>query len=145
MRRARLAVTAGLALAMIGTAVACSDNSTGAGTAVDLSGTYDLVSLYFSGLPFAGSSGTLMFTSTVFDATIQLVSPDTSLVHDTTIVLGGTYSAKNTSAGDSVYLILPQGLGTIPGTFNISGAAQDTLGLTLDYQNTLLQTTWHKQ
>jgi hypothetical protein len=145
MRRARLTVVAGLALALIGAAVACSDNGTGGGTAIDLSGTYNLVTLAFNGLPFTGSTGTLVFTSSIFNADLQLVSPDTSIVHDTTIVLGGTYTAKSTGAGDSVYLILPQNLGTIPGTFTVSGAAKDTLGLTLLFSGALLQTTWHKQ
>jgi hypothetical protein len=143
MRKARLALVAMGAAAVI-VAVACSnDNGTGPGS-VNLSGLYDLVSLSFSGFPAPGSSGTLAFTSDSFQAAINVVSPDTSLVPDTTIGLLGTYQTKST---DSIYLILPLGLGTIGGRYQVTGSAKDTLILNLNFPATPpipFTTVWHK-
>ena len=71
-------------------------------------------------------------------------SPDTSLVHDTLLSLVGSYTAKHTSSGDSIYLVLGVPLGTIAGTFDVQGAASDTLALTLQTPLGVLGTIWHK-
>jgi hypothetical protein len=144
MRHVRqIAVALAAAAAMGGTA-ACSNDSTGTG-GVNLVGNYGLVTLLLGGfLPATGSTGTLVFTSSAFDATINLKSPDTSLVHDTLLSLVGSYTAKHTSSGDSIYLVLGVPLGTIAGTFDVSGAASDTLALTLQTPLGVLGTIWHK-
>jgi hypothetical protein len=136
------------AAATIGTFAACgSDSGTGVGTggAVDLTGTYTLVSLVLGGiLPAPGSSGTLTATADSVHADITIVSPNTAIVPDTTLSLVGSYVAKQTSHGDSVYIVI-NGLGTIPGGFAISGAAKDTLSLNLVTTAGAFGTTWHKQ
>lgn len=147
MRRIRVMVVGLATAAMIGTLVACSDNSgTGTGgAALDLTGSYTLTSLVLGGiLPAPGSTGTLTATATDVNANITIVSPDTLLVPDTTLSLIGTYSAKQTSHGDSIYIVLT-GLGTIPGTLTISGAAKDTLALNLLTSAGQFTATWKKQ
>jgi hypothetical protein len=141
MREMRLRRLAAVALATslaFGVPTACSDSGTGAGGTVDLAGNYDLVSLFFSGLPTT-ATGTLAFTSTSFSTNIHVTAPV-----DSTIILAGGYTAKHTSFGDSIYLTLG-GLGTAPGTFLIAGTAQDTLVLSLSLSGSSLVTTWHKQ
>lgn len=146
MRHQRKTIVALATAATIGVWAACGKDSTGTGGNVTLTGNYDLVTLILGGiLPATGSTGTLAFTSSAFDATIQLVSPDTSIVHDTTLVLTGTYTAKHTSGGDSIYLVLGVPLGTIAGTFAVSGATSDTLALNLFTPLGQLGTIWHKQ
>ena len=110
---------------------------------MSLAGNYNLVSLAFGAAPAPGSTGTLAFTSDSFNAVIRIISPDTAFLHDTTLTLGGAYVAKHTSAADSVFLVL-LGLGTIPGTFQISGTARDTLELDLLSPLGPLSTTWLK-
>lgn len=145
MRHVRKMALALAAAATIGGATACGNDSTGTG-GVNLAGNYDLVTLLLGGfLPAAGSTGTLVFTSSAFNATINLVSPDTALVHDTTLALVGSYTAKHTSSGDSIYLVLGVPLGTIGGTYDISGATSDTLALSLVTPLGTLGTIWHKQ
>lgn len=143
MHQARLTIIGLTAAAAI--AVACSsDKGTGPSGAVDLTGNYNLTSLLLGGfLPAPGSSGTLAATTDSVHANITIVSPDTSLVHDTTLALAGSYVAKQLSGPDSIYVIIG-GLGTIPGTFNISGAAKDTLTLSLLTPAGSLTTVWHK-
>jgi len=146
MRKNRLAVVALAATVAFGGSTACSDSGSGPGGGVNLAGTYNLVSLLLGGLlPAPGSSGTLVFTSSSFNADITVVSPNTLLVPDTTLVLFGTYSAKHTSSGDSIYLVPAGTLGTIAGTFVIGGAQQDTLVLNLATPLGTLGSTWHKQ
>jgi len=146
MRKMRLATVALAATVAFGVPTACSDSGSGPGGGVNLAGTYTLVSLVLGGLlPAPGSTGTLVFTSSSFNADLTVVSPDTLLVPDTTIVLLGTYSARHTSSGDSIYLVLPGALGTIPGTFAVRGVQQDTLVLNLATPLGTLGSTWHKQ
>ena len=145
MRRLRVAAVALAATVAVGAPTACSDSGSGPGGGVNLAGTYTLVSLLLGGiLPAPGSTGTLVFTSSSFNANLTVVSPDTLLVPDTTLVLLGTYSARHTSSGDSIYLVLPGALGTIPGTFAIRGAVQDTLVLNLVTPLGSLGSTWYK-
>ena len=145
MRRIRLVAVALAATVALGAPTACSDSGSGPGGGVNLAGTYTLVSLLLGGIIDApGSTGTLVFTSSSFNANLSIVSPDTLLVPDTTLVLLGTYSAKHTSSGDSVYLVLPGALGTIPGTFDIRGTLQDTLVLNLATPLGNLGSTWYK-
>ena len=143
MRKVRAAVVA-MGAASVIVAMACSsDNGTGPGS-VDLSGVYSLVSLSFSGFPAPGSTGSLRFTTDSFQAAINVVSPDTSIVPDTTIALLGTYQTAST---DSVYLVLPQGLGTLGGRYQQTGSAKDTLVLNLIFPATPpipFTTVWHK-
>ena len=146
MRHTRMTLVALATAATIAVGAACGKDSTGTGGTVSLAGNYDLVTLILGGiLPADSSSGTLVFTSSSFNATIQLVSPDTSIVHDTTLALAGTYTAKHTSAGDSIYLVLGVPLGTVSGTFAVSGATSDTLALNLFTPLGQLGTIWHKQ
>lgn len=145
MRRLRVAAVALAGTVAFGAPTACSDSGSGPGGGVNLAGTYTLVSLLLGGiLPAPGSTGTLVFTSSSFNANLTVVSPDTLLVPDTTLVLLGTYSARHTSSGDSIYLVLPGALGTIPGTFAIRGAVQDTLVLNLVTPLGSLGSTWYK-
>jgi hypothetical protein len=146
MRKIRLTAVVLAATLVFGVPTACSDSGSGPGGGVNLAGTYTLVSLLLGGLlPAPGSTGILVFTSSSFSADIDVVSPDTLLVPDTALVLFGTYSAKHTSSGDSVYLVLPGALGTIAGTFDIRGAQQDTLVLNLATPLGNLGSTWYKQ
>ena len=145
MRHLRMTVLALATAATLGTAAACGNDSTGT-SSVSLAGDYDLVTLILGGLlPAPGSTGTLAFTSTSFDASINLVSPDTSLVHDTILSLVGSYTAKHTSSGDSIYLVLGVPLGTIGGTYAVAGSARDTLALNLSTPLGPLGTIWHKR
>ncbi len=145
MRHLRMTVVALATAATIGTAASCGSDSTGTG-GVSLAGNYDLVTLLLGGVfPATGSTGTLAFTTSSFNATINLVSPDTALVHDTTLALVGSYTAKPTSSGDSIYLVLGIPLGTISGTYAVSGATSDTLALSLFTPLGTLGTVWHKQ
>jgi hypothetical protein len=134
MRRARLAVVAGIAAAAIA-AAACSDNSSGSGSGVDLSGNYDLVSLDFGGPTTA--TGQLALTQTNFTTSIHVTVPT-----DTVIFLAGTYTTKST---DSIYLEVPPPFSIeIPGVW-MRNAAKDTLTLNLSFSGTALATVWHKQ
>ena len=141
MRRIRLTAMA-LASLVLGIVMACSDN-TGTGGAVSLAGTYSLVSLFF-GVITTTATGTLTFTDNSFTTNIHVTAPV-----DSTIILGGGYSAKHTAAADSIYLGLPTPLPQIPGTFLIKGASRDTLILNLSLSSggtpTPLVTTWKKQ
>jgi hypothetical protein len=143
MRQVRI----GMGVLAIAVVAACSDNGSGPGGTADLSGTYDLVSLRFGLLSAPGSSGSLAFTADSFQAVIQVVSPDTTIVPDTSLTLLGSYLAKINP--DSLYLVLPMGLGTIGGTYQIAGAQRDTLVLNLVFpaspQPIPLNTVWHKQ
>ena len=143
MHRKRLTivgVTVAAALAM-----ACSsDKGTGPSGTVDLTGSYSLVQLLLGGfLDAPGSSGTLTATADSVHATITIVSPNTTIVPDTTLQLDGSYLARHTSSKDSVYIVI-SGLGTIPGTFTITGTTKDTLTLGLTTPAGALTTVWHK-
>ncbi len=138
MRKMRQAALALAATVTIGISTACSDG-TGVSGAVNLAGNYSLVSLFFGGLPTT-ATGTLAFTSTTFNTDIHVTAPV-----DSTIALAGTYAAKHTSSGDSIYLTLPGGLATAPGTFLIAGALSDTLVLRVSLAGSDLVTTWFKQ
>lgn len=144
MRRIRGPVAGIMAAAVVAAVVACSDSGTGGSTKVDLTGSYSLVQLLLGGFINApGSTGTLTATADSLHANITIVSPDTSIVHDTTLTLAGAYLAKHTSAKDSVYIVIG-GLGTIPGTFSITGAAKDTLTLGLFTPGGAFTAVWHK-
>jgi hypothetical protein len=133
-----------IAAALMAGFVACSDSGTGAGTTIDLTGSYTLVKLLLLGVIEApGSTGTLTATSDSVHANIAIVSPDTSFVHDTTLALPGSYLAKEASGKDSIYIVI-SGLGTIPGTFSITGAAKDTLTLGLSTPGGAFTAVWHK-
>jgi hypothetical protein len=120
-----------MAAALAAGAAACGDSGTGGSTKIDLTGSYTLVQLLLGGfIPAPGSTGTFTATADSVHANIVLVSPDTSVVHDTTLVLAGAYLAKHAAGKDSIYIIL-NGLGTVPGSFSIRGTAQDTLSLNL--------------
>ena len=133
MRRIRGVVCGLMTAAVLATVVACSsDSGTGGGGRIDLTGTYSLVTLLLGGfIPAPGSTGTLTATADSVHANITIVSPDTSLVPDTTLALAGSYVAKQAGNTDSIYVVLGGALGTIPGSFAISGAAKDTLTMTL--------------
>ena len=143
MYRKRLTILGMLAAAAI--AVACSsDKGTGPNGTVNLTGNYSLVQLLLGGfLDAPGSTGTLTATADSVHATITIVSPNTTIVPDTTLQLDGSYLARHTSTKDSVYIVI-SGLGTIPGTFTITGTAKDTLTLGLSTPAGALTTVWHK-
>jgi len=144
MRRIRGVAGGVMTAAMVAAVVACGDSGTGGSTTVDLTGSYTLVQLLLGGFINApGSTGTLTATSDSVHASITIVSPDTSLVPDTTLVLAGSYVAKHTSSKDSIYIVIT-GLGTIPGTFSITGAAKDTLTLGLFTPGGAFTAIWHK-
>jgi hypothetical protein len=132
--------------AIIATLVACGSNSsTGVSGKIDLTGSYSLVQLILGGiLPAPGSTGTLTATADSVHANIMIVSPDTAIVHDTALALAGSYLAKQAGAKDSIYVVLGGALGTIPGSFTISGAAKDTLSLTLLTPAGSFTAIWHK-
>ena len=139
MRKLRLATVALATTVAFSVATACSESGTGPGGSVSLAGNYSLVSLFFGGIPTT-ATGTLVFTSNTFNTNIHVTAPV-----DSTIMLAGGYSAKHTSSADSIYLTLPAGLGTAPGTFLIAGNLQDTLVLSLSLAGSNLVTTWYKQ
>jgi hypothetical protein len=139
MRKMRLAAVALATTVAIGVSTACSDSGTGAGGTANLAGNYSLVSLFFSGF-LTTATGTLVFTSNTFSTNIHVTAPV-----DSTIILAGGYAVKHASSADSIYLTLPAGLGTAPGTFLIAGTLQDTLVLSLSLSGSSLVTTWHKQ
>lgn len=144
MRRIRGLAAGVIAAAVIAAVVACGDSGTGGSAKVDLTGNYTLEQLLLGGfIPAPGSTGTLTATTDSVHANISIVSPDTSIVHDTTLTLAGSYVAKNTSPKDSIYIIIT-GLGTIPGTFSITGAAKDTLTLGLITPGGAFTAVWHK-
>lgn len=136
--------------ATVATIVACSSNSsTGVSGKIDLTGAYSLVKLLLGGLIDAtGSTGTLTATSDSVHASIAIKVPpaDTAIVHlhDTTVVLQGSYVAKQAGGKDSIYVVLGGALGTIPGSFTISGAAKDTLSLNLLTPAGSFTAVWHK-
>jgi len=145
MRRIK-GVAAGLVTAaVLATFVACSsDSGTGGSANIDLSGSYTLTQLLLGGLlPAPGSTGTLVATTDSLHANITIVSPDTALVPDTTIALAGSYLAKQAGGKDSIYVMLAGAL-TIPGSFTISGAAKDTLSLSLTTPAGSFKAIWHK-
>ena len=140
-------VAAGLVTAVVmATIVACSsDNGTGTSTTLDLTGSYSLVQLILGGLlPAPGSTGSLTATKDSLHANIHIVSPDTAIVHDTTLALAGSYLAKHAGSKDSIYVVLGGALGTVPGSFTITGAAKDTLSLTLLTPAGSFTAIWHK-
>lgn len=140
-------VAAGLVTAaVIATVVACSsDSSTGGGGRIDLSGTYTLVSLLLGGiLPAPGSTGTLTATTDSVHANITIKTPNPAIVPDTTIALAGSYLAKQAGGKDSIYVVLGGALGTIPGSFTITGSAKDTLSLNLTTPAGSFTAIWHK-
>jgi hypothetical protein len=139
-------VAAGLCTAaVIATFVACSsDSSTGGSTKIDLTGSYSLVQLLLLGtIPAPGSSGTLTATTDSVHAHIIIVSP-VPVVPDTTLTLAGSYLAKQTGGKDSIYIVLGGALGTVPGTFTISGVSKDTLSLSLSTPAGSFTAVWHK-
>jgi hypothetical protein len=139
-------VAAGLVTAaVLASFVACSsDSGTGGSANIDLSGSYTLTQLLLGGLlPAPGSTGTLVATTDSLHANITIVSPDTALVPDTTIALAGSYLAKQAGGKDSIYVMLAGAL-TIPGSFTISGAAKDTLSLSLTTPAGSFKAIWHK-
>jgi len=146
MRRIYGRAAALVSAAAIATFVACSSNNgTGPGTTLDLTGSYSLVSLILGGvLPAPGSSGTLAATKDSVHANITIVSPDTAIVHDTTLALTGSYLAKQAAGKDSIYVVLGGALGTVPGSFSISGSAKDTLTLNLLTPAGAFTAIWHK-
>lgn len=134
----------GVAAAAVFAASCGSDKGTGPSGAVDLTGSYSLVQLLLGGfLDAPGSTGTLTATADSVHATITIVSPNTAIVPDTTLQLDGSYLARHTSPKDSIYIVI-SGLGTIPGTFTITGSAKDTLTLGLSTPAGALTTVWHK-
>jgi hypothetical protein len=139
-------VAAGLVTAaLMAFVVACSSSSTGGGATLDLTGSYRLLQLLLGGfIPAPGSTGTLTATTDSVHANIIIVSPDTSIVHDTTLALSGSYLAKQAGGKDSIYVVLGGALGTIPGSFTITGAAKDTLSLTLLTPAGSFKAIWHK-
>lgn len=139
MRNMRLATLALATTVAFGASTACGDSGTGPSGTVSLAGDYSLVSLFFGGIPTT-ATGTLVFTSTTFSTNIHVTAPV-----DSTLILAGGYAANHTSSGDSIYLTLPGGLGTAPGTFLIAGALSDTLVLNVSLSGNSLVTTWYKQ
>ncbi|HET9709355.1 MAG TPA: hypothetical protein VFP39_13750 [Gemmatimonadales bacterium] len=138
---------AGLATAAVMAAVvACSsDSGTGGGVTLDLTGSYTLVQLLLGGfIPAPGSTGNLTATKDSVHANISIVSPDTSVVHDTTLTLDGSYLARQAAGKDSIYIVLGGGLGTFAGTVSVSGAAKDTLSLSLVTPAGPFTAIWHK-
>ena len=146
MRRIHGAAAGLLTAAVMATFVACSsDNGTGGNAKIDLSGSYTLVQLLLATIiPAPGSTGTLVATADSVHANISIVSPDTSFVHDTTLALSGSYLAKQAGGKDSIYVVLGGALGTVPGSFTITGAAKDTLSLTLLTPAGSFKAIWHK-
>jgi len=142
MRPVRMAVLVLVSGGAIGAATACNDTSGPGG--VSVVGTYTLVSLHVGPFPAPGSSGTLTFTSSTVDATINIVSPNSGIIHDTTLVLTGSYTTKHLAFADSIYLVLGVPLGTVGGTYAVSGAASDTLSLSVTTPLVPLGTIWHK-
>jgi hypothetical protein len=133
-----------IAAAVVAGAVACGDSGTGGSTKIDLTGSYSLVQLLLGGFINApGSTGTLTATADSVHANITIVSPDTALVHDTSLTLAGSYLARHASPKDSIYIII-NGLGTIPGTFSITGTSKDTLTLGLFTPGGAFTAVWHK-
>ncbi len=131
MRRIRGLAGGVIAAALVAGVAACGDSGTGGSTKIDLTGSYTLVQLLLAGfIPAPGSTGTFTATSDSVHANLAIVSPDTGFVHDTTLALAGSYLAKEAGGKDSIYIVIT-GLGTIPGTFSIRGAAKDTLSLNL--------------
>jgi len=140
-------VAAGLVTAaVLATFVACSsDSSTGGGGKIDLSGTYQLVSLLLGGiLPAPGSTGTLTATTDSVHANITIKTPNPAIVPDTMLTLAGSYLAKQAGGKDSIYVVLGGALGTIPGSFTITGSAKDTLSLNLTTPAGSFTAIWHK-
>ena len=142
MRPVRMAVLVLASVGAIGAATACNDTSGPGG--VSVVGTYTLVSVLVGPFPAPGSSGTLAFTSSTVDATINIVSPNSGIIHDTTLVLTGSYTTKHLAFADSIYLELGAPLGTVGGTYAVSGATSDTLSLSVTTPLVPLGTIWHK-
>ncbi|HKE90783.1 MAG TPA: hypothetical protein VKB45_10620 [Gemmatimonadales bacterium] len=145
MRRIHGAAAGLVTAAVMATFVACSSDSTGGSATLDLTGSYTLVQLLLGGfIPAPGSTGTLTATKDSVHANITIVSPDTSVVHDTTLALTGSYLAKHAGSKDSIYVVLGGALGTVPGSFSITGAAKDTLTLNLTTPAGPFTAIWHK-
>lgn len=146
MRRIHGVAAGFMTAAVMATVVACSsDSGTGTSTTLDLTGSYTLVQLILGGLlPAPGSTGTLTATKDSVHANITIVSPDTAIVHDTTLALSGAYVAKQAAGKDSIYVVLGGAFGTVPGSFTITGAAKDTLSLTLLTPAGSFTAIWHK-
>lgn len=145
MRRISGKAAGFITAAVVATVVACSSDSTGGSASLDLTGSYTLVQLLLGGFISApGSTGTLTATKDSVHANITIVSPDTSIVHDTTLALTGSYVAKHAGSKDSIYVVLGGALGTVPGSFSITGSAQDTLTLNLATPAGLFSAIWHK-
>jgi hypothetical protein len=144
MRRIQGLAVGVIAAAVVAGVMACGDSGTGVGTKIDLTGNYVLDQLLLGGfLAAPGSTGTLAATTDSVHANITIVSPNTTIIPDTTLTLAGSYLARHTSAKDSIYIVI-NGLGTIPGTFSISGAAKDTLTLGLITPGGAFTAIWHK-
>jgi len=140
-------VAAGLVTAVLmAIVVACSSDSTGGSVTLDLTGSYSLVQLLLGGfIPAPNSTGTLTATTDSIHANIHIVTPDTTIIpHDTTVALSGSYVAKHAGNKDSIYVVLGGALGTVPGSFTITGAAKDTLTLNLQTPAGLFTAIWHK-
>jgi len=108
-----LLLVAGLSLA--GSVAACSDdnnNGTNPPNEVDLSGTYDLVSVTQGGVtltPALGATGTLVLTQTTYDISITIPSqtgPMTTTDNGTYELSGDTWTQESANAGGF------QGVGT---------------------------------
>ena len=146
MRRMHHVAASLCTAAVIATFVACSsDSSTGGSAKIDLTGSYSLVQLLLGGiLPAPGSTGTLTATADSVHANITIVTPNPLIVPDTTLTLAGSYLAKQAGGKDSIYIVLGGALGTVPGTFTITGVSKDTLSLNLLTPAGSFTAVWHK-
>lgn len=141
MRLVHLMIVA-LGAGAFGVVTACNDSGGPAG--VSLVGDYTLVALAVGPFPAPGSTGTLSFTSTTVNATLNVISPNTGVIHDTTLVLSGSYTTSAFGFGDSIHLALGPPIGTIGGTYVVSGTSRDTLSLSFTALSVPFGTIWHK-
>lgn len=142
MRPVHVTVFTVIGAGAFGVLLACNDSGGPAG--ISLVGDYSLVALTVGPFPAPGSTGTLSFTSTTVNATLNVISPNTGVIHDTTLVLSGTYTTNAFAFGDSIHLVLGPPLGTIGGTYAISGTSRDTLSLSFTAVSVPFGTIWHK-